>query len=153
MTVRDNIALGDLFNIKDSDILEALKRTKSPFSNSDGLDQQLGVWFKDGQQISGGEWLKIGLCKVLIKKSDFYILDEPNAALDAVSEKEILDYMESIIKDKIAVIITHRMENIPYLNKRILVIKHGEIGIWGWKNIYKFSIALEIHSFFYIYVL
>ena len=93
MTVRDNIALGDLFNIKDSDILEALKRTKSPFSNSDGLDQQLGVWFKDGQQISGGEWLKIGLCKVLIKKSDFYILDEPNAALDAVSEKEILDYI------------------------------------------------------------
>lgn len=134
MTVRDNIALGDLFNIKDSDILEALKRTKSPFSNSDGLDQQLGVWFKDGQQISGGEWLKIGLCKVLIKKSDFYILDEPNAALDAVSEKEILDYMESIIKDKIAVIITHRMENIPYLNKRILVIKHGEIVASGFHD-------------------
>lgn len=134
MTVRDNIALGDLFNIKDSDILEALKRTKNPFSNSDGLDQQLGVWFKDGQQISGGEWLKIGLCKVLIKKSDFYILDEPNAALDAVSEKEILDYMESIIKDKIAVIITHRMENIPYLNKRILVIKHGEIVASGFHD-------------------
>lgn len=55
-------------------------------------------------------------------------------ALDAVSEKEILDYMESIIKDKIAVIITHRMENIPYLNKRILVIKHGEIVASGFHD-------------------
>lgn len=127
MTVRDNIALGNIFNVKDSDILEALKKTNSPFSNSKGLYQQLGVWFKNGQQISGGEWLKIGLCKILIRKSDVYILDEPNAALDAVSEKEILDYMESIIHNKIAVIITHRMENIPYLNKRIVVIKHGEI--------------------------
>ena len=74
-----------------------------------------------------------------IYKKDFYILDEPNAALDAVSEKEILDYMESIIKDKIAVIITHRMENIPYLNKRILVIKHGEIVASGFRFDYRFD--------------
>lgn len=134
MSVRDNIALGNISEATDSDILDALKKMKSPFSTFNDLHQQLGVWFKEGQQISGGEWLKIALCKIFIRKSDFYILDEPNAALDAVSEKEILNYMDSIINNKIAVIITHRMENIPYLNKKILVLKEGKIVASGFHD-------------------
>jgi len=127
MSVRDNIALSNISGIADSEILEVLNKTKSPFSSLQGLYQQLGVWFSNGQQISGGEWLKIGLCRTAVRKADFYILDEPNAALDPISEKEILNYMDEVIKDKIAIIITHRMINIPYLNKRIIVMKSGEI--------------------------
>ena len=54
------------------------------------LDMQLGVWFDEGVQLSGGEWLKVALGRAFIRDAELYLLDEPNAALDSISERVIL---------------------------------------------------------------
>ena len=127
MTVRDNVAIGNLNETNDNVVLRTLKLVESPFSTNKDLNRQLGVWFRGGQQISGGEWLKLGLSRAFVRNSCFYILDEPNASLDPISELKILKNMNKIIKDKVAIIITHHIKNISRYGKEIVVLKEGEI--------------------------
>lgn len=53
------------------------------------LDVQLGNWFSNGQQLSGGEWQKIALARTYYKQADMIVLDEPSAALDSSAENKI----------------------------------------------------------------
>lgn len=99
----------------------------APFCTEENLDKQLGVWFANGSQLSGGEWLKIGLSRVLFREADVYVLDEPNAALDPVSEQEILENIDKLIQNKIAIIITHRINGVIRSNQDIVVFEKGRI--------------------------
>lgn len=128
MTVKENVMLGDIEREKEtSRILQSLQAMGAPFWVKEDLDKQLGVWFDDGSQISGGEWLKIGLSRALFRKADLYVLDEPNAALDPISEQEILKNINQLVQDKIAIIITHRINSIIRLNRDIVVFEKGRI--------------------------
>ena len=63
---------------------------------------QLGNWFEDGCQLSQGQWQKIALGRVYFRDASFYILDEPNAALDTVSEREVFEKFLNYQKIKLA---------------------------------------------------
>ena len=52
---------------------------------------------------------KIALGRVYFRDASFYILDEPNAALDTVSEREVFEKFFELSKDKIGVFISHRL--------------------------------------------
>ena len=91
------------------------------------LEQQLGNWFNNGKQLSGGEWIKIGIGRALFKNSNLFILDEPNAALDSMTEITIFNNIKSAIKNKIGLIITHRISNVPFYADQVLVLDKGEI--------------------------
>ena len=56
-----------------------------------------------------------------------YILDEPNASMDAIREKEISDLYENILENKIGIIIAHRFLNIVNIVDKIIVLQNGEI--------------------------
>lgn len=128
MTVRENVFLGDLEKEKEVPrILKSLQAMGAPFCTEENLDKQLGVWFANGSQLSGGEWLKIGLSRVLFREADVYVLDEPNAALDPVSEQEILENIDKLIQNKIAIIITHRINGVIRSNQDIVVFEKGRI--------------------------
>ncbi|KAF0994063.1 ATP-binding cassette domain-containing protein [Geobacillus sp. TFV-3] len=89
------------------------------------FDSLLGRYFEGGNELSGGQWQKIALGRALFRESDLIILDEPTAALDPVSEKEIL---EDILNecDKSIIIVTHRL-GVASLADEILVMKDGQI--------------------------
>ncbi|MDU5082511.1 MAG: ABC transporter ATP-binding protein [Bacillota bacterium] len=131
LTVRENIAFGDLSKMeKSKDILESLKKTGMDNRLND-IDEQLGYWFDDGIQLSGGEWLKIALSRAFIRDADLYLLDEPNSALDSISEKIILKSFKSLVRDKIGIIVSHRITSIKNIVDKIIVFDEGSIEAIG----------------------
>ena len=130
-TIRENIAYGnlDLLN-DDKSLLEIAKTFKIDYlieNSKNKLDTQLGYWFDGGKQISVGEWQKIALARVFAKNSDLYILDEPNAALDSISEFNLSTMYRPLLADKIGVIIAHRFNNFIKYADEIFVIDKGQI--------------------------
>lgn len=88
------------------------------------LNQQLGQWFDHGTQISGGEWLKVAITRVLNRNSSLIVLDEPNAALDNISEKKVITTLSSFLNhsSKIMIMISHRLKHLNHLNPKIIFL-------------------------------
>lgn len=128
--VKENIGLGDVSNI---DNIEKIKYAAVQANINElieslpyGYNQQLGNWFKNGIQLSGGQWQKIALARTLIRKSDVYILDEPTAALDPYAEYLFFKNVKEIIKNNMCIFVTHRYVNTIIANK-IIYLKDGHV--------------------------
>ncbi len=92
-----------------------------------GLDTQLYKDFgEDGIAISGGEAQKIAIARALYKDAPFIILDEPTAALDPIAEAEIYEKFDSIVSDKTAIYISHRLSSCKFCDE-ILVFHEGKV--------------------------
>lgn len=130
LSLRENIGFGDVAEIHNDDkIKEILDKLQLNFlrQNEDyELNMQLGNWFEDGRQLSQGQWQKIALARAYFRDADVYILDEPNAALDTVSEREIFDKFFERSRGKIGIFISHRL-NAAKMADKIIVLNEGEI--------------------------
>lgn len=80
----------------------------------------------DGINVSGGEAQKIAIARALYKDAPFVIMDEPTAALDPIAEAEIYENFNSLIREKTAIFISHRMSSCKFCDK-IIVFEDGEI--------------------------
>lgn len=128
LSLRENVGLSNLKKMQDKEYIEEVMKNvymKENFLSN--LNMQLGYWFKNGVQLSGGEWMKVAIARAFARKADLYIWDEPNASLDTIAEQEIWKSIQRITNDKISILITHRIENIRQLQGNIIVIKDGEI--------------------------
>ncbi len=88
---------------------------------------------KNGINVSGGEAQKIALARALYKNAPFIILDEPTAALDPIAEAEIYEKFDSIVTDKTAIYISHRLSSCKFCDE-ILVFHEGEVVQQGSHN-------------------
>ena len=93
---------------------------------SKGYNQQVGTWFTNGVQLSGGEWQKLGIARLFMKGGDVFILDEPTASLDPIAEYNLFNKFIETKRDKLVLLITHRFINAR-LSDDIIVMKNGEI--------------------------
>jgi ABC-type multidrug transport system fused ATPase/permease subunit len=91
------------------------------------IDVQLGYWFDDGKQISIGQWQRVALARAFAKEADLYILDEPNAALDAISEYNLSNMYNDLLKNKMGIIVAHRFNNFIKQANNIIVLEKGVI--------------------------
>lgn len=80
----------------------------------------------EGVTPSGGEAQKVAIARALYKDAPFVILDEPTAALDPIAEAGIYENFDSLVGEKTAVYISHRMSSCKFCD-RIVVLDHGEI--------------------------
>lgn len=130
-TFRENIGYGNLEIMDDDDkIMEIMNKFKIAdlvADQKDYLDTQLGYWFDSGKQISIGQWQKLALSRAFAKKADIYFLDEPNAALDAISEYNMSKLYSELLRNKIGVIIAHRFNNFIKQANNIIVMESGTI--------------------------
>lgn len=130
LTLKENIGFGDIKEFNSTDRMkEILDKLQTKFLKKDGeydFDIQLGNWFDDGQQLSQGQWQKVALARAYFKNASIYILDEPNAALDTVSEREIFDDFFEISKGKIGIFISHRLNAAKKADK-IIVMDDGRV--------------------------
>jgi ATP-binding cassette subfamily B protein len=88
---------------------------------------QLGKWFKDGRELSGGQWQKIALSRAFMRtRADILVLDEPTAAMDAQAEADIFEHFRQLAKDRITILISHRFSTVRMADQ-IAVLAHGRI--------------------------
>ena len=127
-SLRENVAISDLSRINEEvKIIEALKENDADYllEKTGGLDGRLGRIF-NGAELSGGEWQRLALSRCRFKNADFLILDEPTSALDPIEESLVLKRFISLIKNKTAVIISHRA-GLCRLVDRITLMKEGRL--------------------------
>ncbi len=91
-----------------------------------GYAQMLGKLFKDGVDLSGGEWQKIAIARAYMRDAQLLILDEPTSALDARSEFEVFQRFRELSHGRSAVIISHRFSTVRMAD-RIIVMEGGRI--------------------------
>ena len=134
-TAGENLGAGNLDKFSDDQAWsEAAKLGLSaPFIEQlgNGYQTQLGRWFKDGQELSGGQWQKVALSRLFMRpNAELYILDEPTAAVDARAEAQIFDVFQQHTKDKMAIIISHRFSTVKSAD-HIMVLEQGKIIEYG----------------------
>lgn len=99
------------------DIIEALPQR---------YHTEMGVQFS-GIELSGGQWQRIALARAYMKKSaDIVILDEPASAIDAAGEIRLIDRFRTLMRGRLAIIISHRFSTVR-LADRIIVLGNGKV--------------------------
>jgi ATP-binding cassette subfamily B protein len=92
-----------------------------------GFDTQLGKWFKDGRELSLGQWQKVALARAFMRKdADILVLDEPTASMDAAAEVQIFDRFREMTRDQMAILISHRFSTVRMADE-ILVLTNGRV--------------------------
>jgi ATP-binding cassette subfamily B protein len=92
-----------------------------------GYGTQLGKWFKDGRELSGGQWQKIALSRAFMRTgADVLVLDEPTAAMDARAEAEVFAHFRQLASARMAILISHRFSTVRMADQ-ILVLERGRV--------------------------
>jgi len=133
-TAGDNIAVGRIEARTDSTRVQRAAES----SQADqviarllgGYDQRIGKRFKNGVELSGGEWQKIAIARAYMREAEVLILDEPTAALDARAEFEVFQRFKELSKGKTAVLISHRFSSVRMAD-RIFVLADGQVQAAG----------------------
>ncbi|MGH8253739.1 MAG: ABC transporter ATP-binding protein [Steroidobacteraceae bacterium] len=92
-----------------------------------GYETQLGKWFRDGRELSGGQWQKIALSRAFMRTgADVLVLDEPTAAMDARAEAEVFEHFRQLARGRITILISHRFSTVRMADQ-IAVLERGRI--------------------------
>jgi ATP-binding cassette, subfamily B, bacterial len=131
LLMRENVAFGSVEHLDDEVRTQrAVERGGARELVSglgEGLDTQLGRWFKGGAELSGGQWQKVALARAFMREeADILILDEPTAALDAEAEHAVFERFRQLTAGRTAILISHRFPTVRMAD-RILVLEHGRV--------------------------
>lgn len=131
MQVGENIGAGDRRHFDD----EARWRSAGQKGMVDsflerlpeGYHTQLGRWFKDGMELSGGQWQRVALARAFMREnSDIVILDEPTSAMDPEAEARIFERFREVTENQMAIVISHRFSTVRMAD-HIVVLEGGHI--------------------------
>lgn len=129
-TVRDNVGYGRVWEAgTDEELWSALRAADADGLVSQlpqGLDANLTRRFGDGQELSGGQWQRIALARLLHRQPDLWILDEPTAALDAIAEAKIFEAWRDSLSGRSGLLLSHRFSTVRTAD-RIAVLDDGVI--------------------------
>ncbi|MGS0728987.1 ATP-binding cassette domain-containing protein, partial [Shewanella sp. 0m-11] len=123
-SLRDNVAMGR--ELSDEAIYSLLVKAQI----LDFVEQQpLGLAYPIQEQTAGlsvGQAQRIALARALGQQAKLYILDEPTASLDSLSEQAVQSTLTQAMQGVVCVMVTHRLENLSAMDN-ILVIDNGLI--------------------------
>lgn len=127
-TIRDNVSISNLNKATDElEICHALKKAQASFvfEKQLGLDCMLGREF-GGIELSGGEWQRLCLARVFMKKEGLIILDEPTAKMDPLAEIDVYKSLLNQFKQNTIIFVSHRLI-ASVLADLIIVMDKGKI--------------------------
>jgi ATP-binding cassette subfamily B protein len=110
----------------DEEVISAAKRAQIHGFIAGLPDKYETTVGEQGHRLSGGQRQRIGIARALLRNTPILILDEATAALDVMTEGEILDVLNQEFVGKTVVVIAHRLSTIRNLD-RILVLEEGKI--------------------------
>ena len=131
-TARENVGFGWLPELNDDpSIWEAVRKSGlEPAFNSlsDSLETPLTKQLENGTELSAGQWQRVAFARAIIRSAhaQLLILDEPTAALDPNVEDEMFGLFHEITRDKMAVIISHRL-SLARTADKIVTLNEGKI--------------------------
>lgn len=130
LTAKENVAIGNIAELNNQPKIQTAAvnslADKVIEGLSDKYEQNLGKRFKNGVDLSGGQWQKIALARAYMSNSDVIILDEPTSALDARAEYDAFQRFIGLTQGKTSIIISHRFSTVRMAD-RILVLHRGKI--------------------------
>ncbi|MFQ5341999.1 MAG: ABC transporter ATP-binding protein [Anaerolineae bacterium] len=124
-TVRENIRYGKP-QATDKEVYDAAMHIGNGDWLADlpnGLDTDAG---ERGSSLSMGQRQLVALARVLLKDPAIFILDEATASVDPFTETQIQEGLETIMRDRTAIVIAHRLSTVRHAD-RIIVMDHGRI--------------------------
>ena len=124
-TIRNNIAYAQP-NVSDEAIrkaAEAANALEFIEQTPNGFDTLIG---ERGVNLSGGQKQRLAIARALLKNPPILILDEATSALDTESEKKVQKAIETLMKDRTALVIAHRLSTVQNADK-IVVIEQGRV--------------------------
>jgi ATP-binding cassette subfamily B protein len=135
MRVGENVGAGDERYFEDEVRWReaAAKGRASAFIETlpKGYHTQLGKWFQDGRELSGGQWQKVALSRAFMRtRADVLVLDEPTAAMDAQAEAEVFEHFRQLARERITILISHRFSTVRMADQ-IVVLEGGRISERG----------------------
>ncbi len=128
-TIRDNIALGRP-GATDEEIFEAARKAHAHqfiIEFATGYDTSVG---EQGAQLSGGQKQRIAIARAILKNAPIILLDEPTAALDSESEREVQKALDDLRQGRTTLVVAHRLQTIINAD-RIFVIEKGRAVEFG----------------------
>lgn len=134
LTIEENIVLGEDRDKETPDAIQnaAILSGAHEFivKLSQGYQTRMGRLFEGSEQISGGQWQKLALARIFYKDTQLVVLDEPTSALDATAELELFKNVKAGLKQKMGVLITHRLYNLKIADY-VYVMQDGHIAEEG----------------------
>lgn len=129
--VGENIGAGDVEHFDDEERWRSAARKGLADEFIEELPEeyqtQLGRWFLNGRELSGGQWQKIALSRAFMRtKSDIVVLDEPTSAIDAEAETRIFEHFRQATANQMAILISHRFSTVRMADE-IVVLEEGRI--------------------------
>jgi ATP-binding cassette subfamily B protein len=128
--VKANIGIGNISKMDDLDSIKQSAQKSGASGFIEELDHKydtaLSKRYKNGTELSTGQWQKIALARAFFKNSPILILDEPTSAIDPKAEYEIFEKLFDFAKDKTVIIISHRFSTVRNAD-RIIVLDDGKI--------------------------
>jgi ATP-binding cassette, subfamily B, bacterial len=131
MKVGENVGVGDERHFEDQNRWRSAAAMGRADEFIDELplryETQLGKWFRDGRELSGGQWQKIALSRAFMRSgADVLVLDEPTASMDARAESEVFEHFRSLARSRITILISHRFSTVRMADQ-IAVLERGRI--------------------------
>ena len=123
-TVRNNIKFGNQ-DATDEEMMEVAKKARCHdfiMSLPDGYDTVLQ---EGGSNLSGGERQRISIARAMLKPSKIVILDEATSSIDPENEKQLLQALDYLLKDKTTIIIAHKLNTIKNADQIVVLDKGG----------------------------
>jgi ATP-binding cassette subfamily B protein len=134
LSVRENVVMGRPGGpIDDDRVVDALHDARSEWLLTrmpKGLDSKVGRLFEGGHDLSGGEWQRLALARIMYRDADVWILDEPTSSLDPEAEAAIFAELKENLRGRIGIVISHRFSTVRIAD-RIAVIADGRIAEIG----------------------
>jgi ABC-type multidrug transport system fused ATPase/permease subunit len=127
----DNVVNNVAFGVTEDDIDMNRVKQALTLANADDFVDSLpkGIYSnlgQDGKLLSGGQRQRIGIARALYKQTDLLVLDEPTSALDMESEFKLMTTLNSLKKDLIILVISHRPASIK-MSDKIILMAAGEV--------------------------
>ncbi|HEY4335749.1 MAG TPA: ABC transporter ATP-binding protein [Puia sp.] len=134
LSVRENIIMGWPYSAADDErIAKAVRDSRSEEvvrKLPNGLESKVGRLFEGGHDLSGGEWQRLALARIMYRNADIWILDEPTSALDPEAEAGIFAELKENLRGRIGIVISHRFSTVRIAD-RIAVIDDGRVTEMG----------------------
>lgn len=130
LTVRENVRMGRAGAPEDDErVQKALRDARADSLVKKlpaGLDSRTGRLFEGGHDLSGGEWQRLALARIMYRDADVWILDEPTSSLDPEAEAAVFAELKANLKGRIGIVISHRFSTVRIAD-RIAVIDDGRV--------------------------